>query len=51
VLGHARVMMTCRGLLLSILERSALLSVAGSEHERGGDTELSRRRQTAPQKE
>ena len=28
VLGHARVMMTCRGLTLSMPERSALLSVA-----------------------
>jgi hypothetical protein len=29
VLGQARVMMICRGLLLSMPERSALLSVAG----------------------
>jgi hypothetical protein len=29
MLGHARVMMTCCGLMLSMLERSTLLSVAG----------------------
>ena len=51
VLGQARVMTTCRVLPLSIPERSALLSIAENQHERGGDTGLSRRRQTAPQTE
>jgi hypothetical protein len=41
VLGQARVMTTCRVLPLSIPERSALLSIAEKQHERGGDTGLS----------
>src|SRR5690348_8599241 len=46
VLGHARVMMICRGLMPSMPERSALLSVAGKgKHERGGGIRLSQWRQ------